>query len=175
MGNPNPAVDEAFQAVNRASDAAMIVVTTAAEGHRAGCLVGFHSQAGIDPQRYCVWLSKANDTYRTALRATDFAVHFLTREDLAIAEHFGTVTGDAADKFLGIETELGEHGVPVLTACPHRLLLERIALLDDGGDHICLTARVRAAHSVGRYEPIRLLDVEHWPREAGPRRRPLGG
>src|SRR5699024_11830417 len=44
------------------ADPPLIVVTTAAEGERAGCLVGFHSQASIGPQRYCFWLSKANHT-----------------------------------------------------------------------------------------------------------------
>ena len=80
----------------------MVVVTTAVAGERAGCLVGFHAQSAIDPQRYCVWLSKANHTYRVALRSTHLAVHFLTEDDLEVAEHFGTLTGDDVDKFEGI-------------------------------------------------------------------------
>ena len=54
---------------------AMVVVTTAAGGLRAGCLVGFHSQCSIEPRRYAVWLSKLNETYRVAQRAEMFAVH----------------------------------------------------------------------------------------------------
>lgn len=152
--------EDAFDVVTQGSDPAMIVLTTVFEGHRAGCLVGFHAQAGIDPQRYCVWLSKANHTYRTALRAPHFAVHFLTRDDRATAEHFGTVSGEDTDKFTGIETEVDERGVPLLTGCRQRLLLDRIAILDDGGDHVCLTARVHSAHTAGPYEPLRLSDVE---------------
>src|SRR5690625_6744052 len=70
-----------LDALLESADAPLIVVTTAAEGERAGCLVGFHSQASISPQRYCFWLSKANHTYRVALRSEHFAVHFLTRSE----------------------------------------------------------------------------------------------
>lgn len=153
--------EDAFDVVTQGSDPAMVVLTTVFEGYRAGCLVGFHAQAGIDPQRYCVWLSKANHTYRIALRASHFTVHFLTRQDLTIAEHFGTVSGGDVDKFLGVETEADERGVPLLTQCGQRILLDRITLLDDGSDHVCLTARVHSAQCLGPYEPLRLSDVEH--------------
>ncbi len=83
-------------------DPPMVVVTTAVAGERAGCLVGFHSQSSIDPPRYDVWLSKANHTYRVALRSTHLAVHLLTADDLAVAEHFGTLTGDEVDKFADV-------------------------------------------------------------------------
>lgn len=93
---------DAFTTIMSSLDNPLIVVTTA-EGHeRAGCLVGFHAQSSISPGRYCVWLSKANHTYRVGLRATHLAVHFLTSGDLALAERFGTLTGDETDKFAGL-------------------------------------------------------------------------
>ena len=46
-----------FNAVVSSQDAGLIVVTTAEAGEQAGCLVSFHSQSSIAPQRYCVWLS----------------------------------------------------------------------------------------------------------------------
>ena len=97
-------------------DAPMVVVTTAVAGERAGCLVGFHAQSAIDPQRYCLWLSKANHTYRVALRSTYLAVHFLTADDLDLAEHFGTRTGEDDDKFVDLATQDGPDGVPLLDA-----------------------------------------------------------
>lgn len=157
----NAAADKAFRTVTIANDPALVVLTTVAEGHPAGCLVGFHVQAGIEPQRYSVWISKANHTYRVSLRAEHFALHFLTRHDIAVAERFGTRSGEDVDKFGGIATSSDEYGVPLLEDCPHRLLLDRIALLDDGGDHICPTAAVRAASSQGRYAPLRVSDVTH--------------
>ncbi|HJQ44218.1 MAG TPA: flavin reductase [Jatrophihabitantaceae bacterium] len=151
---------DAFTEIMESQDARLIVVTTAADPERAGCLVGFHAQSSIDPARYNVWLSKANHTYRVALRATHLGVHFLTSDDLPLAERFGTLTGDDTDKFAGLDVR-SEQGVPVLEQCPHRLLLRRTALLDEGGDHVCIAAEVIAAESSGRFEPLRLSHAAH--------------
>lgn len=153
--------DDPFDTVMASVDTAMIVVTTAAEDELAGCLVGFHSQSGISGQQYSVWLSKANHTYRASLRATHFAVHFLTRDDLPIAERFGTRSGEQTDKFDGLDFQLGEGGVPLLEGCPNRMVLERLAILDDGGDHVCITTRVRSTHTSGAFTPLRLSEVTH--------------
>ncbi|MGH3334947.1 MAG: flavin reductase family protein, partial [Nocardioides sp.] len=113
--------DDAFDILMAAADPPLIVVTTGAEDEQAGCLVGFHVQSSITPQHYCVWLSKANHTYRVALRAKHFAVHFLTRADLPIAERFGTRSGEDTDKFAGLDIDLDDNGVPLLAACPNRM------------------------------------------------------
>ena len=162
--------DDAFDTVMASADPPLIVVTTAAEGERAGCLVGFHVQSSITPQHYCVWLSKANHTYRVSLRARHFAVHFLTTEDFPLAERFGTLSGEDTDKFEGLDVDLDPNGVPLLGALPNRMALERIALLDDGGDHVCLTTRVTAARSGGVFVPLRVssatqLDPGHGSEE----------
>ena len=108
--------DDAFGTLMASADPPLIVLTTAAEDEQAGCLVGFHAQSSIEPQHYCVWLSKANHTYRVGLRAKHFAVHFLTVADLSLAERFGTLSGEDTDKFEGIDVELDENGVPLLEA-----------------------------------------------------------
>jgi flavin reductase (DIM6/NTAB) family NADH-FMN oxidoreductase RutF len=153
--------DDAFDSLMASLDGPMAVVTTAVAGERAGCLVGFHAQSAIDPERYCVWLSKANHTYRLALRSTHLAVHFLTEDDLAVAEHFGTLTGDDVDKFEGIAVAEGVDGVPLLEACPQRMVVRRVALLDEGGDHVCLTAECLDATTTGSFTPLRLSQVDH--------------
>lgn len=150
-----------LDALMAATDPAMVVVTTTAEGVRAGCLVAYHSQSSMSPQQYCLWLSKANHTYRVVLRAEHVAVHFLTAADLDLAERFGTRTGEETDKFAGLEVDVDEHGVPLLRQSPHRAVLERIAVLDVGGDHVCVTAAVRSASSAGDFTPLRLSDVIH--------------
>jgi flavin reductase (DIM6/NTAB) family NADH-FMN oxidoreductase RutF len=148
--------DDALGTLMASADPPLIVLTTAAGDERAGCLVGFHAQSSITPQHYCVWLSKANHTYRVGLRAAHFAVHFLTVDDFTIAERFGTLSGEDTDKFADIEFDLDSRGVPLLEACPNRMLLERIAVLDDGSDHVCLTARLGAAACMGGFEPLRV-------------------
>ncbi len=77
---------DAFDGLMSSLDTPLVVVTTAVGDERGGCLVGFHAQSGIDPGRYCLWLSKANHTYRLALRSTHLGVHFLTEDQLWLAE-----------------------------------------------------------------------------------------
>ncbi len=141
----------------------MVVVTTARGDDRAGCLVGFHGQSSIEPRRYSVWLSRVNRTYRVARLASHVAVHFLTDGDRALAELFGADTGDDVDKFTRTPWTPGPAGVPLLDACPHRLVGRRVTLLEDGGDHACFVAEPIQADSPGRFTPLRLSAVATLP------------
>jgi flavin reductase (DIM6/NTAB) family NADH-FMN oxidoreductase RutF len=153
--------DDAFATIMSCVDARLIVVTTAVDQERAGCLVGFHAQSSIQPERYSVWLSKANHTYRLALRSTHLGIHFLSEGDLPLAERFGTLTGDSTDKFAGLPLQPGPGIVPILQECPNWLLLKRTALLDEGGDHVCIAGEAVAAHSGGPFRPLRLSQADH--------------
>src|SRR5207249_1984741 len=75
------------------------VVTTHAHGVDAGCLVGFASQASIQPPRFLVGLSNKNHTFRVAADAAHLAVHLFDTEHLEVAELFGGQTGDTVNKF----------------------------------------------------------------------------
>lgn len=147
---------DAFDALAAATDPAMLVVTTADGDERGGCLVGFHCQSSIDPPRYSVWLSKANHTYRLALHASHLALHFLGVEHHDLAVRFGTLSGDDTDKFAGLAIESGPGGVPLLRDVPHRLVVRRVALLDEGGDHVCLTTEPVSVDDRGGLTPLRL-------------------
>lgn len=138
------------------ADPALVVVTTIADGVRAGCLVGFHAQAGIDPPFYACQLSKANHTYRVGLLATHFAVHFLTTADTAVAEHFGHATGEDGDKFVGYATTASLGGVPLLDDLPHRFEGTRRAVIDVGADHVCLLLAIERAAGAGTFTPLRV-------------------
>lgn len=149
-----------FTSLMGSVNSAAVVVTTVADDIQAGCLVGYHTQSSIAPQQYCFWLSKANHTYRAGLLATHFAVHFLTAEDLPLAQHFATRSGDDTDKFADLDLAAdAEHGVPLLQDCPNRMVVERLSIVDDGGDHVCVTARVVDAESTGKFTPLRIADL----------------
>ncbi len=150
---------DAFDSIMASLDAPMAVVTTAVDDERAGCLIGFHAQSSIDPGRYCVWLSKANHTYRVARRAPHLAVHFLTSQDHDLAELFGTVSGDQVDKFARCDHRVSSQGVPLLDRCANWLIVERVALLDVGGDHVCIVTQPVEAGSGGPFTPLPLSDV----------------
>jgi len=154
-------VDAELAAIVAALDPPLTVVTAAAGGRRAGCLVGFHSQSSIAPGRYCVWLSVANHTYRVALLASHLAVHFLAAADLKLAERFGTLTGDRTDKFAGLAARSGPGGAPLLDQCPNWLVARRVALLQEGGDHACMITEPVAARCGGDFRPLRMSDARH--------------
>jgi flavin reductase (DIM6/NTAB) family NADH-FMN oxidoreductase RutF len=153
------ATEEAFGRLASALDPPMTVVTTVADGERAGCLVGFHAQCSISPGRYVVWLSKANHTHRVAMRSEVLAVHFLDRGRRDLAELFGGTSGDDHDKFERCDWAPGPRGVPVLTACSHHLVGRRVALLDEGSDHVCVVVDPVAVSAPGALEPMRLSDI----------------
>ncbi|MGK5742978.1 flavin reductase family protein [Micromonospora sp. URMC 103] len=113
-------------------DSPMFVVTTVdpRSGERAGCLVGFASQCSIEPDRFVVWLSQNNHTYRVAMHADCLAVHGLAADQRALAELFGTETGDEVDKFARCSWRPGGSGVPIIEDCPRRFvgrILDRTA------------------------------------------------
>jgi flavin reductase (DIM6/NTAB) family NADH-FMN oxidoreductase RutF len=96
----------------------MFIVTTAAGGERAGCLVGFATQSSINPGLFLACISVRNHTYRVAERASALAVHVVPEGGHEIAELFGGVTGDEEDKFSRCEWTPGPEELPLLTACP---------------------------------------------------------
>lgn len=100
-------------------DGPMVIVTAASDGRRAGCLVGFHTQASIAPPRYLVCLSVANHTYAVATDAEYLAVHFLRHDQTDLAARFGGECSAEADKFTGLHVRDHETGAPVLADCAH--------------------------------------------------------
>ena len=132
MSGPTDAI-RAFHALVRPLDFPMVIVTAAADGRPAGCLVGFHTQASIDPPRYLVCISRANHTFDVAARSEHLAVHFLDRSDRALSEVFGEETGDRVDKF-GAVSWHSSHGVPVLDG-PRAWFVGRVLDRVRLGDH----------------------------------------
>lgn len=125
---------ETFTKIAGSLDYPMLVVTTRFEDERAGCLVGFSSQASIGPPRFLVCLSDKNHTFRVARRAQALAVHVLPAEAEDLARLFGGRTGDELDKFGRCPWHDGPRGLPILDDCPRWFVgdvLQRLAL----GDH----------------------------------------
>ncbi len=88
-------------------DSPMVVVTASDGEEWAGCAVGFHSRSSVDPPQYALWLSRANRTYRVALRSDFLGVHLLRHGDRDLGEWFAGRTGDDDDKFAGVATGPG--------------------------------------------------------------------
>jgi len=127
-------VEATFNSLVGDLDYPMFIVTACAGGERSGCLIGFATQASIDPSRFLVCLSHKNRTYRVAVEAELLAVHFVPAEQDPLARLFGGQTGDEVDKFDRCAWQPGPQGTPLLDDCPNRFVgrvLERM----DAGDH----------------------------------------
>lgn len=126
---------DAFQSLVARIDYPMFIVTVSDGSERAGCLVGFATQASIDPPRMMVMISKKNHTYRIAGASEAIVVHFLGADNLELAKLFGEETGDDVDKFSRCGWTTTPDGVPALhgtlgwVACR---VLSRV----DAGDHV---------------------------------------
>ncbi|MFJ8825143.1 flavin reductase family protein [Streptomyces sp. NPDC102467] len=136
-----------FDAFTALADSPIHVVTTAAHGERAGCLVGFAGQCSIEPVRFVVWLSKVNHTYLLARTAQTLVVHLLDRRQHRLAERFGALCGARHDKFADLDWSEGPGGAPVLTDALASFA-GHIRDRFDGGDHVAFLLdpdRIRAS------------------------------
>ncbi len=126
---------DAFHFLTAELDYPMLVVTASDAERKAGCLVGFATQASIDPPRLLVLLSKANYTYRVAAGAKELVVHFLSQSNMELAKLFGEETGDRIDKFARCQWQPTAVGTPVLSGTLG-WVAGRIADRYDAGDHV---------------------------------------
>jgi flavin reductase (DIM6/NTAB) family NADH-FMN oxidoreductase RutF len=158
------ALEQAFDHLVARLDGAMVVITAAAgaDGETDGCLVGFHSQASIDPRRYVVWLSRKNHTVRLASvrSSTHLAVHVLSASDRDVAERFGGATADdGVDKLADLSWSAGPGGVPLLDALPERFVGRIVQRIDEPpGDHVgfVLAPELADANDRAAEPPLRL-------------------
>ena len=128
---------DAVHALVSAIDYPMFIVTVAAGGERAGCLIGFATQCSISPPRFLVCLSNKNRTYRVSQGAEVLVVHLVPAEAEELAELFGSETGDDVDKFSRCDWHPGPEGTPILDECENWFaarILERFV----AGDHDAL-------------------------------------
>jgi flavin reductase (DIM6/NTAB) family NADH-FMN oxidoreductase RutF len=136
-----------------ALDYPMFIVTVAAGGERAGCLVGFTTQCSIDPPRFLVCLSDKNRTFRVAVEAELMVVHMVPSHAGELADLFGGQTGDAVDKFARCSWRPGPAGTPVLYDCPNWFagrILQRFA----AGDHHAFLLDPIEAHGESGERPF---------------------
>jgi flavin reductase (DIM6/NTAB) family NADH-FMN oxidoreductase RutF len=157
---------EQFDALVSGVDYPMFIVTAAAGEERSGCLVGFVTQASIDPPRLLVMLSKRNHTFGVAQRATALGVHFLHRGNHDLATLFGEETGDRTDKFEACRWTTGPEGTPLLDGVRGWVVGRVVARLD-GGDHVAHVLDTVAAEAADAdrdpltFQMVRDMDPGH--------------
>jgi flavin reductase (DIM6/NTAB) family NADH-FMN oxidoreductase RutF len=130
----------------------MFIVTARAGGEPLGCLVGFATQASIDPPRFLVCLSHKNRTFRRGRDAGVFGVHCVPERAGALAELFGGETGDEVDKFAGTDWREGPEGVPILSDCENWFVGRVVSRVDAGDHDAYLLEPLAAQHGSGEAE-----------------------
>jgi flavin reductase (DIM6/NTAB) family NADH-FMN oxidoreductase RutF len=136
--------EESFHTLVSDLDYPMFVVTAADDEEQSGCLVGFATQASIDPPRLLVLLSKANRTYRVAQASDVLVVHFLHRDNHDLAALFGEETGDDVDKFTACRWSQGPAHTPILDGT-RGWVVGSIVDRFDAGDHVAHLLEVTEA------------------------------
>jgi flavin reductase (DIM6/NTAB) family NADH-FMN oxidoreductase RutF len=127
--------DDSFDRLVGMLDYTMFVVTTQADGHPAGCLVGFATQTSMSPPRFLVGLSRNNHTCRVAARSQHLAVHVLAHRHIGLTHLFGGQTGDRVNKFDHCSWRTGPEGMPILDDAVAWFVGKTLKRIDLG-DHI---------------------------------------
>jgi flavin reductase (DIM6/NTAB) family NADH-FMN oxidoreductase RutF len=136
----------AFNAIVGNLEYPMFIVTARVHDEPLGCLVGFTTQASIDPPRFLVCLSHTNRTFRRGHDAQLLAVHAVPSTADDLAQLFGGETTDETDKFARCAWHAGPEGVPLLDACPNRFV-GRVLWRSDAGDHDAFLLEPTVAHA----------------------------
>lgn len=156
----------AFTRFATSLDYPLYVATTAVDGQRSGCLIGFATQCSIHPPRFLACISKRNHTFQLAPQAARIAVHVVEEANRPLAELFGGETGDEIDKFARVRWR-DVQGVPVLEECA-RWFIGSVLQQVDLGDHLgCLLEPldVEAGAAAGQltYQQARDISPGHKP------------
>jgi flavin reductase (DIM6/NTAB) family NADH-FMN oxidoreductase RutF len=157
--------EENFHALVSDLDYPMFIAVAATRSERAGCLVGFVTQASMEPPRLLVMLSKLNRTCRVAQDADMLIVHFLGEKNHDLATLFGEESGDDIDKFAECEWNVGPDGTPVLVGT-RGWVAGRILDRYDAGDHVGHLVEVKEAQidtpgAPLAYQAVRGMEAGH--------------
>jgi 3-hydroxy-9,10-secoandrosta-1,3,5(10)-triene-9,17-dione monooxygenase reductase component len=117
-----------------------VAVATArdASGEPAGITINSFNSVSLDPPLVLWSIGKDSYSYEAFTGAAYFAVNVLTREQLDVSARFAQRNGN---KFDGIVTRDGLHGVPLLPECAACFQC-RTEHIYEGGDHKIIVGRV---------------------------------
>lgn len=151
--------DESFDRLVAMLDYTMFVVTTQADGHASGCLVGFATQTSLRPPRFLVGISRRNHTFAVARESEHLAVHVLRRRDLELARLFGGQTGDEINKFDYCSWRSGPAGMPILDDAVAWFVGKTLSRIDVG-DHMAYLLEPIAGQAAEVFDDlVRFSDV----------------
>lgn len=133
----------------------LYIVTSQADGQRAGCVVNTLSQVTAEPPKLTVAVSKQNVTTDVIRKAERFVGAVLGKEaDMPLIGRFGFRSSRDLDKFDGISYAEDEAGIPYPT--DHIVARYSCRVVDevDLGTHVLFVAEVEEAVTLSEEEPM---------------------
>jgi 3-hydroxy-9,10-secoandrosta-1,3,5(10)-triene-9,17-dione monooxygenase reductase component len=125
-------------------------VTAAPDGEPAGLIVNSLTSVSLEPPLVSFCPARSSLTWSRMRRAGRFGVNVLGRQH----EHFAKrATRPGADRFAGLDWELGEGDVPLLTDALATLECEIVAE-HPAGDHWIVVGRVDDLHISPINDPL---------------------
>lgn len=115
-----------------------VVTTCTKAGGKVGLTVNSFSSLSLDPPLILWSLVKHSPSLQIFCDAPHFAINVLSEEQHGVARQFAT---PVKDKFAGIDSQLGTHGVPLLVNALAHFECSR-AQVYEGGDHLIFVGKV---------------------------------
>ena len=115
-----------------------IVTGTLDNKSHMGVTINSFSSVSLEPPLILFCLDKKALSFDAFSIARSFAVNILAEDQMALSNQFAK---QAEDKFTGVDFELNEQGVPILTNCLAALEC-RMYAIHDGGDHQIIVGEV---------------------------------
>ena len=125
-------------------------ITAAPEGKPAGLIVNSLTSVSLEPPLVAFSPSRSSHTWSRIRRTGRFGVNILGHQHEPFAKR---ATPAGADRFAGLNWELGHSGVPLLTDALAALECERVAE-HPTGDHWIVIGRVDDLHVSPVKDPL---------------------
>ena len=173
QAHPAPAPDpRSFRDALSRLATGVAFVTAAPDGEPAGLIVNSLTSVSLEPPLVSFSPSRTSLTWSRMRRAGRFGVNVLGRQHQRFAMR---ATPAGADRFAGLDWELGGGGAPLLTDALATLECEIVAE-HPAGDHWIVVGQVDALHTSPNKDPLLFfagefgaLQQPKYPEPEGPR------
>jgi flavin reductase (DIM6/NTAB) family NADH-FMN oxidoreductase RutF len=123
-----------------------VITTTDGEGRFHGVTANSFSSVSLDPP-LVLWSQVVNaQSHSTFFKAERFAVNILAEDQIELSNRFAK---SSAEKFAGLEVDIGLGGIPLLRGCGARLQC-RVVSRVPGGDHTIYIGKVESIERAER-------------------------
>lgn len=138
--DPKPTIDprQLRAAFGQFATGVTVVTTKAQDGQLVGLTVNSFSSLSLNPPLVLWSLVKHSPNLQVFCDAPYFAVNVLSVHQDGVARQFAT---PVKNKFIGIESELSEQGVPLLAEAVAHFECS-LAHVYEGGDHMIFVGKV---------------------------------